>query len=186
MLVQSLEQLGSSSFRLSPGITPQIVDTTILGFIMSFGLAVALAPKKVAGFILGGDTIILAAFKLWTDYSDFRDAATALAGFTSAALLIIANASKPLNKNWSTALLVSLIGLVAFGTISLSVLKAISDFYDPFDLTLSCSSLVCVVFLLNTFVRLAVVKHRSSTDSALTTRNQHGEQPADTQRARGL
>jgi|GEM_PF-1671037 hypothetical protein len=156
MFLQSVEQFGSAPFRLSPGITPRIVDATILGFLLSFGLAVALASKKIAAYVLGGDTIILASFKLFTDYGDFRDAITALAGLTSAILLIIASISKPLDKGWSRVFLSILIALVAFGTISLSVLKALNDFYDPFDLTLACSSMVCVAFLVKTFTRLVI------------------------------
>ncbi|MHB1869141.1 MAG: hypothetical protein ACYCPP_09385, partial [Nitrososphaerales archaeon] len=127
-----------SGFNLSPGITPFIADIAILGLVLSFGLAAFLSRRsglRPALLVLGIDSVLVSVFKLYTDYADFWDALLAMIILIEALFVIQLGSRKSKLQSGLTrklALVFGILGLV------LSADKILSDFYDPFDLLLSC------------------------------------------------
>ena len=159
-----------SDFNLSPGITPFITDVAILGFVLSFGLAAFLSRKsglRPALLVLGVDSVLVSVFKLYTDYTDFWDALLAVIILIEALFVIQLGASKP-NLQWgltrNLALVIGILGLV------LSADKIVSDFYDPFDLLLSCQGILCA---------LGIVEERFAKRAPLRSVEPHNHNSSD-------
>lgn len=126
-----------SGFNLSPGITPFITEMAIIGFALTFGLTAiySKAPSKAFYLAVGLNALALSVFKIYTDYFDFWDAFLGLIIATEAIVLIVGRLRVPSNWNRGARLIATI--LVAI-VISLSVYKILSDFYDPYDVLLSC------------------------------------------------
>jgi len=132
-----------SGFNLSPGITPFITDIAILGFVVSFGLAAFLSRRsglRPSLLILGIDSVLVSVFKLYTDYADFWDALLAVIILIEALFVIQSGSRKPKLRSGFTRKLALVFGIVG---LVLSADKILSDFYDPFDLLLSCQGVLC-------------------------------------------
>ncbi|MHB8567859.1 MAG: hypothetical protein ACYC7D_12865 [Nitrososphaerales archaeon] len=132
-----------AQFVLSPGITPVIAEITVLGFLLSIGIAGILSSSfhrnYIFALVLAIDGILVSAFKVMTDYADYTDLVTSLSGIASAVLLIALTAHSARKKsalNIGVRILAIMLALI---TLVLGLRKLNADFYDPFDLTLSCA-----------------------------------------------
>jgi hypothetical protein len=130
-----------SGFNLSPGITPLITDVAFAGFALSFGICFALFQKshpRAIFIALGIDSIALSVFKIYTDYLDFWDVVLSVFILTEGLMTL----SVPALENRSILLRLGIYVVVGLG-IAFSLYKVLSDFYDPYDLLLSCCGIVC-------------------------------------------
>jgi len=137
-----------SGFNLSPGITPFITDIAILCFVISFGLAAFLSRRsgvRPSLLILGIDSVLVSVFKLYTDYTDFWDALLAVIILIEAIFVIQSGSRKLTLQSGLTTKLGLVFGILG---IVLSADKILSDFYDPFDLLLSCQGVLCAFAIL--------------------------------------
>ncbi len=121
-----------TGFLLSPGITPQLTDLFVLEFPLALGFAYFLRGRQGVELIVGLNALVLAVIKLVTDPSDLWDVIVAVgvaAGGVAVLYPLLVPAASPLSFRAS---------VVLGGTVgALGCLKALSDFYDPFDLLMA-------------------------------------------------
>lgn len=127
-----------AGFSLSPGITPFITDFVILIVVLSIGLSVIGSGGKWTSITLGLDSLALSLFKIYTDYFDPWDTLLAFL-IAMESVVLIATLNSKNRTDFHRAIYLSLSLPVVF----LSLYKVVSDFYDPFDLLLSCLGIVC-------------------------------------------
>ncbi len=121
-------------FRLSPGITPRIAESAIFLVTLSLGLGYLTRNERVFGIILSLDVGLMASFKVYTDYSDFKDLVFASEALSVACVNILTILLKSKgNPGVALRVAVACSALLCVVGAGLSLLKVRSDFYDPFD-----------------------------------------------------
>ena len=134
-------ELAMTGFNLSPGITPFITDVALIGVVVSLGFAAVLSRKNSFAiyWVLGIDSLAVSLFKVYTDLFDFWDLVLALFVVFESVLLFLAcfRGSSFLRLGVRAFSVV-----LALLSISFSILKISFDFYDPFDVLLSCLGII--------------------------------------------
>ena len=134
-----------TGFELSPGITPTLVSIFSIELPLAFGLGYVLFRDRGLEAAIALNAVVLAAIKVYTDYSDFYDmlvAAAALAAGLAMGGLLVAPDRNPSRG----ARLVVLV--VAVYAIPLGTIKILTDVYDPFDTFLGASAVIAGAILL--------------------------------------
>lgn len=121
-----------TEFLLSPGITPQLTDLFVLEFPIAVGFALFLRGRRGVELVIGLNALALAVIKLVTDYSDPWDDLVALAALAGGVLVL-----QPLFTGRSGGMGVGAATFAGGAIGAIGCLKALSDFYDPFDLLLA-------------------------------------------------
>ncbi|MCI4330781.1 MAG: hypothetical protein L3K19_02895 [Thermoplasmata archaeon] len=131
-----------TGFLLSPGITPQMTDLFVLEFPIALGFGYFLQGRRGVELVVALNAVVLALIKLTTDLPDPWDVLVAvgvLAGGLGVAYPLLAEGAPRLSFGLSVGL-----GAVVG---ALGCLKALSDFYDPFDLLMADLGIVTGLWL---------------------------------------
>jgi len=147
------------AFRLSPGITPRIAESAIFLVTLSLGLGYLTHNERLLGIILSLDVGSMASFKVYTDYSDFRDLVFAsvslFIAFVNILAIFLMSKVNPGSHLRAAAACLTLLCVVGVG---LSLLKVRGDFYDPFDLLLASISIVTDFFAARRLLHIGFMK----------------------------
>lgn len=131
-----------TGFLLSPGITPQLTDLFVLEFPLAVGFAYFLRGRQGFELAVGLNALVLAVIKLVTDISDPEDVAVAL-GVLAGGLGVLYPLLAPRLAPLPFRVTVPLGAVVG----ALGCLKALGDFYDPFDLLMADLGIVTGLWL---------------------------------------
>ncbi|MCI4368887.1 MAG: hypothetical protein L3K09_04920 [Thermoplasmata archaeon] len=128
-----------TGFTLSPGITPELTDLFVLELPVL--LAAGYALRKGRGFevALALNALALGAIKFATDFTDLPDDVVSIAGLLGGAGVLTAGGA-----GWRPRIPpVALWRLLGVLFVLVGAVKALRDFYDPFDLLLADTAIAC-------------------------------------------
>ncbi|PSN91469.1 hypothetical protein B9Q03_04185 [Candidatus Marsarchaeota G2 archaeon OSP_D] len=111
------------------------------------------------GILLSLDVGLMASFKVYTDYSDFRDLVFASVSLSIAFVNILAIfLMSKVNPGSHLKVAAACLTLLCVVGVGLSLLKVRGDFYDPFDLLLASISIVTDFFAARRLLHIGFMK----------------------------
>jgi hypothetical protein len=131
-----------TGFLLSPGLTPELTDVFVIEVPLALGAGMILARRTGLGWALLLNLLVLGIIKYLTDASDLHDDIVSIGAMVSA---IAVGLSLRVPRVRGLRVFEFLLGLFALG---IGIWKAVSDFYDPFDLLLSDMLMLAGLWLL--------------------------------------
>lgn len=131
-------------FQLSPGITPLLTDLAVAALPLALAGGLVLGRDRGLLMALGLVTLVLGLVKVATDWSDLWDLVVAL----GAVIIGTSAIARPVLPSRPPRIVARLAAVGGGIGLFLGAYKALSDFYDPFDLELALMTFAVAAILL--------------------------------------